>query len=67
MLYTIVPEEIIMRNEPDIKKTDTILFDGAIIEGVKNGNIMMITRVISSDPAHYLNSSISPGRYIKIN
>lgn len=66
MLYTIMPLEMVMNNLNENKKTETVFINGMMIEGVKCGEHMRITRIISSNPNDYLNNSFSPGSYVKL-
>lgn len=65
MLYTIVPESLIVNNKAT-EKTEVVRFDNGLVEGVRNGDRLKITRIISSDPSVFLNGELCPGNYIKV-
>ena len=67
MLYTIMPNEVIMNKDENPQRTQTVSCKGVLLEGVREGNMLKITRLISSDPKYFLDSSFCPGNYIKIN
>lgn len=66
MLYTIMPEALIMNKNTGAAKTEVLKFDNAFIEGVRNGDKLKITRIVSSDPSVFLSGELCPGNYIKI-
>ena len=66
MLYTIMPLEMVMNNSIENKKTETVFVNGMMIEGVKCGEHMRVTRIISSNPNDYLNNGFLLGRYVKL-
>ncbi len=67
MLYTIMPQELIMGNNGENEKLDVAMYKGVLVEGIRMGDRLKITRLISSDPNNYLNDEFSPGKYIKLD
>ena len=66
MLYTIMPQELIMGNNGENEKPEIAMYKGVLVEGIRMGDRLKITRLISSDPNNYLNDEFSPGKYIKL-
>ena len=66
MLYTIMPQELIMGNNVENEKLEVAMHKGVLVEGIRTGDRLKITRLISSDPNNYLNDEFSPGKYIKL-
>ena len=67
MLYTIMPQELIMGNNGENEKLEVAMHKGVLVEGIRTGDRLKITRLISSDPNNYLNDEFSPGKYIKLD
>lgn len=67
MLYTIMPQELITGNSSDSEKREVAVYKGVLVEGIRMGDRLKITRLISSDPSNYLNDDFSPGKYIKLD
>ena len=61
ILYTILPAEQIFA-EGAAPQCECVSLDGMILEGVKGPDGLQISRVISTDPAVYLDSRYSPGQ-----
>ena len=60
LLYTIVAADEVML-DLNMPATELKIKDGRIFEGKKGENGFEISRLISSDPADYLNPGFSPG------
>lgn len=65
-LYTIVPEELIFKQEIEKTELREINYSGAQLLVKLKGDSYEVERVISTDPADFLNNSISPGSIIKM-
>lgn len=66
ILYTPVPKEVIFQPEMEVfKKRMEITYDGVplLVESGEN-NSYRIVRVLSTDPAHYLDPRLMPGNSI---
>lgn len=65
ILHTIMPIDFVLK---DMSTPDTRQYveqNGEFFEGVKNEQGFIINRVISTNPATYLNSEFSPGKTLK--
>lgn len=66
IIYTPVPPEILWHEEGK----NTVEYREGVIEGIPvqlkivDGQSPVIEKIISSDPAHYLNAVCQPGRVI---
>ncbi len=60
LLYTVVAADEVML-DLKIQQPELKIKDGRIFEGEKGENGFVISRLISTDPADYLNPGFSPG------
>lgn len=68
MLHTIVPLEVVFGpNYSDLPKHQLVKVDGVqlLVEPIDFGEVKVI-RLISSNPAHYLESRFQPGSCLKL-
>ncbi|MCU9612047.1 YlzJ-like family protein [Caldibacillus lycopersici] len=69
ILYTIIPQELIFETEQKAleNKERFVHYQGipVAIEPV-NGNEVRVTKILSTDPTHYLNSNCFPGAVLSI-
>ena len=68
MLHTIVPLEVVFSNKyDDLPNQQLIKVDGVEMLVEPSGFAeAKIVRVLSTDPAHYLNTKFQPGSNLKI-
>ena len=66
MLYTIVSPDEVMAMEPSDPQLETVRLGSRLCEGVRSPNGFIISRMISTNPADYLNDCYSPGRRLKV-
>ena len=61
-LWTIVPEELILGQKPDMSPYEEIEFAGTkmLVEKIAAGQCRIV-RLLSTDPADYLRSELQPG------
>ncbi len=60
MMYTIAPQELLME-QPQLPQTRFCAFDKGFLELTGSGSNATVTRVISTDPAVYLDPRFAPG------
>ncbi len=65
MYYSIVPYENLFPPEPNEFDYKEVQHKGNTLQLYKREDKYIIKRVISTDPAAYLNASISPGQEFK--
>ncbi|MBU8907355.1 YlzJ-like family protein [Desertibacillus haloalkaliphilus] len=68
ILYTMMPEELIFPHDHEsFNKQKTLEVEGGllVVEQV-NPNEYQVVRLISSDPAQYMNQKYSPGNVINV-
>lgn len=69
ILYTMVPQEVIFQS--DLKEFDKLIevtYEGVpLLVEMGNMGSCRIIKVLSSDPAHFLESKFSPGNTIYVN
>ena len=68
VLHTIVPLEVVFSNKYDgLPKQQLVKVDGVemLVEPLGFGEAKVV-RVLSSNPAHYLNTKFQPGSNLKI-
>lgn len=63
MLHTILPMEQVF--PAPIPQTETRMVNGCLCECVKTGEELCISRLISTNPADFLNPAFAPGTPIK--
>lgn len=61
-----MPIEIMSQKTDDIKPTELFMIRGVRVEGIRSGDDVIISRIISTDPKQYLDPFLSPGNKIKI-
>ncbi|TCK97951.1 YlzJ-like protein [Natranaerovirga hydrolytica] len=62
MLYSIIPEEIVMKEEPEeTYDYEEVSLKNCTLQVCKNGDAFKINRVISTDPSVYLDQELQPG------
>ncbi|WP_078554580.1 YlzJ-like family protein [Bacillus alkalicellulosilyticus] len=67
ILYTMLPEEMIFPQEDSFANQKYVQFEGGslLVEQV-NELEFKVVRLISSDPAHYLDNKYAPGSVIQL-
>ena len=60
VIHSIVPANQIFPAEPP--KTELVNLNGSFLEGIRSKDGLQISRVISTDPAMYLNEKYAPGQ-----
>jgi len=62
-IYTIVPEEqIFAEAEPSLSQVFEIIYGGVPVQvHYQGGRSFRVDRILSTDPAHYLNQAVQPG------
>ncbi|MFA9380916.1 MAG: YlzJ-like family protein [Acetanaerobacterium sp.] len=69
LLYTTEPYEMIFQGgAPDMQGTAppvARMINGVLVEGSEQPDGIHITRLLSTDPRHYLNPEFAPGSVIK--
>lgn len=60
LIHSIVPTETIFNSDKQYDKVSYARYNGILVEVIKGDTASRIVRIISSDPRHYLNSSIQP-------
>lgn len=69
MLYTIMPMEIVSANQykDELKQNvQVVTVNGIMMEGVRDGAEFTVRRLLSSDPAAYINGTFYPGKKLKL-
>lgn len=69
ILYTMVPQELIFQSDmKEFDKLFEVTYEGVplLVEMGESGSCR-IMKVLSSDPAHFLNAKFLPGNTIFIN
>ncbi|MGG4169840.1 YlzJ-like family protein [Rossellomorea vietnamensis] len=65
ILYTMVPNDMVFpTDESEFSGQMMINYQGVPLLVQQEENNYRIIRVMSSDPAHYLNDQICPGEYL---
>ncbi|KPL61083.1 YlzJ-like family protein [Rossellomorea vietnamensis] len=65
ILYTMVPNDMVFpTDESEFSGQMMINYQGVPLLVQQEKNNYRIIRVMSSDPAHYLNDQICPGEYL---
>lgn len=69
ILYTMTPhDQIFPANEDEYSRYVTVTVGGVQLSAVmEENNGYRVDRILSTDPAHYLDQSIQPGSAIHIN
>ncbi len=66
ILYTTMPEEQIFPTDPsEYGEQQLIDYQGVPMLVQRVENTYRIVRIMSCDPAHYLNEELCPGQYIQ--
>ncbi len=65
MLYTIVDLDEVLASDLSCPAFETVRLGSKFFEGVQDQNGFVISRMISTDPADYLNASYFPGSRLK--
>ncbi len=60
VIHSIVPADQIFPAEPP--RIELVNLNGSFLEGTRGKDGIQITRVISTDPAMYLNEKYAPGQ-----
>ena len=60
MIYTITPPELLME-QPQLPATHFCAFEKGFLELSGSGSNCTVARVISTDPAVYLDPALAPG------
>jgi hypothetical protein len=67
ILYTTVPQEMIFPADQDAySQQEVVEWQGIPLLVEQSQQYYKVIRVMSSDPAHYLNEQICPGEYLKM-
>ncbi|WP_166237864.1 YlzJ-like family protein [Paenibacillus turpanensis] len=67
MIHSIVPLEMIMEGSEDIEAPEEIEYGGLLMQvRYISANQAQIVRLISADPAPYLNPAYAPGTTIQL-
>jgi hypothetical protein len=67
ILYTTVPQELVFPTEQDTFSQQTMVeWQGIPLLVEQSEQQYRVVRVMSSDPAHYLNEQICPGQYLQM-
>lgn len=67
ILHTIEPAELIFPAEMTGGTCSAARVEGQLVMGVRQGRTLRISRLISTDPAAYLNPRFAPGSQILID
>lgn len=60
IIHSVTPAWYLME-QPAAPTMEAVGFDGGYLEGVRQGGDLLISRVISTDPAVYLKPEYAPG------
>lgn len=67
ILHTTVPQELIFPTEQDAYSQQTVVeWQGIPLLVEQSQQQYRVVRVMSSDPAHFLNEEICPGQYLQM-
>ncbi|MGM0846709.1 MAG: YlzJ-like family protein [Bacillota bacterium] len=67
ILYTTVPQEMIFPTDEKAYSQQTIMeWQGIPVLVEQSEHQYRVVRVMSSDPAHYLNEQVGPGQYLQM-
>ncbi|EDL63986.1 YlzJ-like family protein [Bacillus sp. SG-1] len=67
ILHTTVPQELIFPTEQSAYSQQTVVeWQGIPLLVEQSQQQYKVIRVMSSDPAHYLNDQICPGQYLQM-
>ena len=61
MIYSIIPYETVMNEEPAAPNSEWVSKNGRFFEVEKLGSEKYISRIVSTNPADYLNPAFAPG------
>ncbi|MBC8570961.1 YlzJ-like family protein [Zongyangia hominis] len=64
ILYTTQPAELIFPTDASAYQCSTARVGGQLVMGVRQGRSFQVTRLLSTDPAAYLNPGFTPGAQI---
>jgi len=64
ILYTIMPYEHIYPEDTQASNLELISWNGIPLFAEREENRYKVVRILSTDPAHYLNQQITPGQFI---
>ncbi|WP_066288856.1 YlzJ-like family protein [Bacillus sp. FJAT-29937] len=68
ILYTMMPQELIYQtNESEFDKQKVVSYQGIpVLVNIDDGQTGTVVRIMSSDPAHFMNEACFPGTKISL-
>ncbi|KAB2337568.1 ribonuclease [Cytobacillus depressus] len=69
ILYTMMPQELIYETDAsDFEKQKIVTYDGIpLLVSMDQGQSGTVIRILSSDPAHFMNEACFPGAKITLS
>ncbi|MBU8877892.1 YlzJ-like family protein [Bacillus sp. FJAT-29790] len=69
ILYTMMPQELIYQTDAnEFGKQKLVTYDGIpLLVDIEEGQNCTVIRVMSSDPAHFMNEKYTPGTKITLS
>lgn len=67
IIHSIVPGELIFHDDALTNSTQQCSWNGIPLQVEKEGDAYRVVRVLSTDPADFLNSGVQPGAYLSGN
>ena len=65
LLYTIQPRELVFSEELSQTQSVARMVNGVLLEGTEQSDGLHITRILSTNPRHFLNKDLAPGCVIQ--
>ncbi|KAB7708104.1 ribonuclease [Bacillus aerolatus] len=66
ILYTVMPQEYIFPQSEQANNLELVTWNGIPLFAEREEHQYKVIRVISTNPAHYLNQQVAPGQFISL-